>query len=242
MQNYKRKTIIQPFWQLVFKLAAMLLFCVNPAYSQNYIAIGKSARDAINRNSNRLEFAFADKGAKFGANVYLRIFKDKSIIELWAKAKDGKYKYIRQYRICGNNVTNIPTGIYAINAKNLAQYEGQLLRVGTNFPNAYNLNQKQNGKIEIAPRCSSAPNIGVTDTDAEEIFTILHKSISSGQNNVQIHIYPFALNALNMFTANKKANYNTLKQLEPIYSNFEREKKLPQYSISAKGYAIIKNK
>ena len=223
-----------------FSIAILISFCVpNFSVAQNYIDVGKIGRDAISRNSGRLEFAFADDGVKFGAPIFKRIFKDKSTLEIWAQAKNGKYKYLRQYKICGANTANIPSGIYFINAQSLVQGQRNSFSVATSYPNAYNVAQKQSGHIILAPRCAPAPNIGLTDPDMDEMFAILYKSISKGQNAIQIQVLPFALNGFNMFTAQKKPNYNTLKQLAPIYSKFEETKKVPKITISSSGYKLI---
>ncbi|MCA0372412.1 MAG: hypothetical protein LCH83_06145 [Proteobacteria bacterium] len=223
-----------------FSIAILISFCVpNFSVAQNYIDVGKIGRDAISRNSGRLEFAFADDGVKFGAPIFMRIFKDKSTLEIWAQAKNGKYKYLRQYKICGANTANIPSGIYFINAQSLVQGQRNSFSVATSYPNAYNVAQKQSGHIILAPRCAPAPNIGLTDPDMDEMFAILYKSISKGQNAIQIQVLPFALNGFNMFTAQKKPNYNTLKQLAPIYSKFEETKKVPKITISSSGYKLI---
>lgn len=223
-----------------FSIAILIAFCVpNFSIAQNYIDVGKIGRDAISRNSGRLEFAFADDGVKFGAPIFMRIFKDKSTLEIWAQAKNGKYKYLRQYKICGANTANIPSGIYFINAQSLVQGQRNSFSVATSYPNAYNVAQKQSGHIILAPRCAPAPDIGLTDPDMDEMFAILYKSISKGQNAIQIQVLPFALNGFNMFTAQKKPNYNTLKQLAPIYSQFEETKKVPKITISSSGYKLI---
>ena len=223
-----------------FSIAILIAFCVpNFSIAQNYIDVGKIGRDAISRNSGRLEFAFADDGVKFGAPIFMRIFKDKSTLEIWAQATNGKYKYLRQYKICGANTANIPSGIYFINAQSLVQGQRNSFSVATSYPNAYNVAQKQSGHIILAPRCAPAPDIGLTDPDMDEMFAILYKSISKGQNAIQIQILPFALNGFNMFTAQKKPNYNTLKQLAPIYSQFEETKKVPKITISSSGYKLI---
>lgn len=236
----KMKKIKQKNNFIKFSIAILISFCVpNFSVAQNYIDVGKIGRDAISRNSGRLEFAFADDGVKFGAPIFMRIFKDKSTLEIWAQAKNGKYKYLRQYKICGANTANIPSGIYFINAQSLVQGQRNSFSVATSYPNAYNVAQKQSGHIILAPRCAPAPNIGLTDPDMDEMFAILYKSISKGQNAIQIQVLPFALNGFNMFTAQKKPNYNTLKQLAPIYSQFEETKKVPKITISSSGYKLI---
>ena len=220
-------------------LSSLIIAIPNFSVAQNYIDIGKIGRDAVSRNAGRLEFAFADDGVKFGAPIFMRIFKDKSVLEIWAQSKNGKYKYLRQYKICGANTANIPSGIYFISAQGLNQGQRNSFSVSTSYPNAYNIAQKQNGHIILAPRCAPAPDIGLTDPDMDEMFAILHKSISKGQNAIQLQVLPFALNSFNMFTAQKKPNYNTLKQLAPIYSKFEETKKVPKITISSAGYKLI---
>ncbi len=235
MKKFRQKNNFIKF-SIAFLIASTI---PNFSNAQNYIDIGKIGRDAVSRNSGRLEFAFADDGVKFGAPIFMRIFKDKSILEIWAQSKSGKYKYLRQYKICGANTANIPSGVYFIGAQSLNQGQRNSFSVATSFPNAYNIAQKQSGHIILAPRCAPAPDIGLTDPDMDEMFAIIYKSISNGQSAIQLQVLPFALNGFNMFTAQKKPNYNTLKQLAPIYSKFEETKKVPKITISSAGYKLI---
>lgn len=236
----KMKKIMQKNNFIKFSIAFLIVSIIpNFSNSQNYIDIGKIGRDAVSRNSGRLEFAFADDGVKFGAPIFMRIFKDKSVLEIWAQSKSGKYKYLRQYKICGANTANIPSGVYFIGAQSLNQGQRNSFSVATSYPNAYNIAQKQSGHIILAPRCAPAPDIGLTDPDMDEMFAIIYKSISNGQGAIQLQVLPFALNGFNMFTAHKKPNYNTLKQLAPIYSKFEETKIVPKITISSAGYKLI---
>ncbi|MBN8649362.1 MAG: hypothetical protein J0L55_15515, partial [Caulobacterales bacterium] len=118
-------------------------------FSQSTLNISTIGRSAIARNSAKIEFAFSDKGVKLGNQVFLRVFKDKSKLELWVKAKNNKFKYIRQYKICGLNTANIPTGIYYIRNSNIFTGNAKNLKIGTDYPNIYNIEKKQKGIINI---------------------------------------------------------------------------------------------
>lgn len=228
---------------LLFLLISInISFLPQESYAQNNLNIGIKGRDAIARNSAKLDFAFSDKGLKLGAPIFLRVFKDKSSLELWVKAKNGKYKYFRQYKICGANTKFIPTGIYNIAPYNLTQGNAKSLKIGTDYPNAYNVAKKQNGAINIAPFCVPSPEIGLTDPEMDEIFTIMYKAAKNGQRKIEIHVFPFELNQFNLFSARGKTGYETLKQLAPIYSYFESNRKLPPVSVNSAGYKIIKAK
>lgn len=217
-------------------LFAVFTFSTNTfAQEINLSTIGKNA---IVRNSSKIEFAFNDKGVKLGNQIFLRVFKDKSRIELWVKSKNNKFKYIRQYKICGSNTIYIPTGIYYINNKDLFAGNTKTLKIGTDFPNIYNIEKKQRGNINIAPSCANSPEIGLTDPEMDELYTIVYRALKNGQSAIELHILPFELNQFNLFSARSKPNYETLKQLAPIYANFESTHKLSKITINKSGYKL----
>lgn len=199
-------------------------------------------RNAIARNSAKIEFSFNDKGVKLGNQIFLRVFKDKSRLELWVKAKNNKFKYIRQYKICGANSLLIPTGIYYISGNNLWAGNSKILKIATDFPNVYNIEKKQRGAINIAPFCANAPEIGLTDPEMDELYTIIYRALKAGQGKIEIQILPFELNQFNLFSARNKPNFETLKQLAPIYTIFENSHNLPKITISKAGYKIKPSK
>lgn len=202
--------------------------------------IGGFGRAIVLRNQARLDFYLEDKGVKLGNYVFLRVLKNHNQLQLWIKQKE-KFKFIRNYRICGNS-KSLSDGIYQVSYGNLFQNGNNLARIGTDYPNIYNVAQNKSGSMFVSARCANAPSIGLTDPDTEELYTILYKAFKNGQRSVDLHIYPYELNPLSSITAPKNANKKLLSQLEKIYSYFEKNKKLPKILVSKTGYSMVKPK
>lgn len=228
----------------VFGLIAICFIALIINSAQNNIVLGDDiggfGRTIILRNQARLDFYMDDKGVKLGNNVYLRVLKNRNQLQLWVKQKE-KYKFVRNYRICGTS-KNLFEGIYQIGFGNLMQNGNNLARIGTDFPNPYNLALKKSGSMFISARCANAPNIGLTDPDTEELYTILYKAFKNGQRIIELHIYPNELNALSPLTAPKGANKNLVSQLSKVFTYFESNRKLPNVIVSKSGYTIVKKK
>lgn len=222
---------------LILALATMV-FGAPPYSNAQGLDIGGFGRSVILRQGARLDFYFADKKVELGNPVFLRILRNRGQLQLWVKEKN-KYRFIRNYRICGN-AANLIDGIYHINAANLMQNGNNFVRIGTDFPNQYNIAQKKKGSVFIAARCASAPSIGITDPDSEELYTILYKSFKKGQKSVDLHIYPNELNPLSALTAPKKSDKKLIGQLGKIYSYFENHHNLPTIVINKNGYVMPK--
>lgn len=223
------------FRVLFISILGISLFNAAPINAQD-IDIGGTGRTIILRNQARLDFYLEDKSVKLGNQVYLRLLKNKSQLQLWVKQKE-KFKFIRNYKICGS-ANALFEGIYSIIPQNLRLGNAKFVRIGTNFPNAYNLARKQNGSMFLSARCANAPAIGLTDQDSEELYTILYKAFKNGQSSISLHIFPSELNALSGLTAPKGANKSLIGQLEKIYSYFESNHKLPPIIVSKTGYSI----
>ncbi len=201
-------------------------------------------KEAVERNRNRLDFYLEDQGGGLGNPVFLRSFIDSEKLELWQIGKNGKFKHIRTYKLCNdaNNLKIRPsTGVYNINTANFTTYlpNGPVLL--TNYPNSYDRNNKPiKASLNIAPSCRTTFGLGLTDTEMGELFTILYFSVKNGQNNIQLHVFPFEMNWIAMVGAKFDKNYKKYQQLAPIYNYFEGHKTVPKVSISKNGYRIIK--
>jgi murein L,D-transpeptidase YafK len=86
--------------------------------------------------------------------------------------------------------------------------------------------------------CDSAGCYAIEDQPMQEVFTAVRDAIKAGQKSVQIHIYPFRLNALNMFFNSDNKNISFWRQLKAGYDKFENTRSELQVNIVNKKYVI----
>jgi murein L,D-transpeptidase YafK len=213
------------------------------------IPVTKTGQDAIGRTSGRLQFAFDDLGLRFGAATYLRLIKDQKRLEVWVQRRGREYVRLRSYRICGTSAPQgaraggtsawQPEGFYALAANSLRPRGIGYLGLDIGWPNAFDQAQGwRGGPSLLQAGCAAQPHFGLTDQDVEEVYTLVHAALAGGQNSVPLHIFPFAMGAINMMTQARGPNAVFWQGLEPAWRLFERTKTPPQVRVSGRRYVI----
>lgn len=138
--------------------------------------------------------------------IYLRAFKTEKIIELWAKnIADPKFKLIKEFPICeiSGNIgpkrrsgdLQVPEGFYHIS--DLNPFSKYYLSMQINYPNASDSIRGTKGRlgnlIFIHGACESSGCISITDDKIKELYLYYIEASNSGQNKVELTIYPTKL-------------------------------------------------
>jgi murein L,D-transpeptidase YafK len=204
---------------------------------------------AIGRARGRLQISYDDLGLVFGAPIYVRLIKDQKRLEVWVQKRQREFVKLRSYKICGSSpalgprqrgvLLLQPEGFYVIGAASLRPHNVAYLGVDLNWPNAFDRAQGWSGTTSIIQAgCASEPHFGLTDQDMEEVYTLVHSALVSGQGAVPVHIFPFEMGRLRMLTAGRSPNAAFWRQLEPAWQAFERTKKPPQVRLLGRRYVI----
>lgn len=233
-------------FSILILLIALLAAIISPINAkvdaQTRIQVSSMARRAITRNYARLDFYLKNQGAQIGRPVFLRLMRDRGVLELFVADGRGRFRFIRNYRICGTRGTNAanqaPLGIYEISRQSLTPTTDNYLKITTNFPNRYDTARQIRGSLFVQARCSVGQRISLTDTDMDELYTLIYAAINNGQNKIALHIFPFELNTINLMTAKKDQETRIIRQLTPIYLAFERSKRVPNVATTTMGYSI----
>lgn len=186
--------------------------------------------------------------------VFIRIFKQESVLELWAENPKTKlFVLLKTYPVCamsgilgGKNKRGdmqVPEGFYYINAYN--PNSSFFLSVMINYPNEYDLHWKKTGSaICIHGSCASIGCIAIEDDPIKELYWILIQAKNAGQANIPVHIFPTQL-AGNQLTdlkekfANEPDKLTFWENLREGYEYFEKTKTLPNVGV-AKGIYVFK--
>ena len=188
-------------------------------------------------------------GAKASSPVLIRIFKQSKELELWRKTADGSYALVKTYEICtysgelGPKIKQgdrqAPEGFYTVGAAQLNYHSIRYLSLNTGYPNIYDRMHGYTGAaLMIHGGCDSAGCFAIEDQPMQEVFTAVRDSIKAGQKSVQIHIYPFRMNALNMFFNRENKNIRFWQQLKAGYDKFENAHSELQVNVVNKNYVI----
>lgn len=188
--------------------------------------------------------------------LYIRIFKQEKVIEVWAKdKKSDSYIHITDYNICavsgklgtkrrqGDGQT--PEGFYVINRFN--PYSNFYLSLGLNFPNnadkIITKGYDAGGDIFIHGNCVTIGCIPITDEKIKELYIFAIEAKAHGQNNIPVHIFPCRLSDDKMkeLKSNSSENYSFWQSLKPVFDYFEKNKNIPIITVDKKGNYIVTN-
>lgn len=192
--------------------------------------------------------------SNFNIDIYIRIFKQEKIVELWAKPKtEKKFKHITDYQICSTSGQagpkrtqgdgQTPEGFYYINRFN--PYSSYYLSMGINYPNQADLkvigNANPGGDIFIHGSCVTIGCVPVTDEKIKELYLIAVEAKSHGQGKVPVHIFPCQMTDTKMEDLKKSdaSLYPFWQSLKVAWDHFETNKTIPSFTVSKEGKYIV---
>jgi murein L,D-transpeptidase YafK len=231
----------------MFKHLAVLVLALSLAACNNTTAI--DSRRGLAPQPQALISQSERVGANASSPVLIRIFKQSKELELWRKTIDGSYALVKTYEICtysgelGPKIKQgdrqAPEGFYTVGAAQLNYHSIRYLSLNTGYPNIYDRMHGYTGAaLMIHGGCDSAGCFAIEDQPMQEVFTAVRDAIKAGQKTVQVHIYPFRLNALNMFFNRENKDIGFWQQLKSGYDKFENTRSELQVNIVNKKYVI----
>lgn len=193
----------------------------------------------------RMEKELKSVGFKTGNPVYIRIFKEEHILEIWIK-DNSKYRLFKTYPVCyfsGGAGTKMrindgksPEGFYTITPRQLNPVSHYHLAMNIGYPNQLEKLKGYTGSdIMIHGQCVSIGCYAMTDPLIEEIYTLVYQTFKAGQTVIPLHIFPFKLNADHMKRYARSDYWNNLKT---GYDLFEKNRIPPIISVVNKQYAF----
>lgn len=190
----------------------------------------------------------------FSIDIYIRVFKQEEVLELWAKSKTGKiYSHITDYKICSSSGQlgpkrkqgdgQTPEGFYYINRFN--PYSNFYLSLGINFPNQADLkvvgNTNPGGDIFIHGNCVTIGCVPITDDKIKELYIFAIEAKSHGQSKIPVHIFPCKMTETKMTELKNldQENYTFWLSLKPAYDYFETNLIIPAFTVNSKGSYVV---
>ncbi len=211
-------------------------------------------REAYSNKEKAVTKTLADHGISHDSlQIYLRAFKTEKKIELWAKNTcDSAFTLIKEFSICEISGTvgpkrrssdlQVPEGYYHISELN--PYSRYFLSMKINYPNASDSIRGVRGHlgnlIYIHGNCESSGCISITDEKIKELFVYCIEAYNSGQQEIDITIFPAKLNDTNYTRLTKGYSKNKDKislwaDLKKSYDLFNRKKVPPMVKFLPDG-------
>ncbi|GEM_PF-2064403 len=207
---------------------------------------------AVNRVKPLLEDKLIQLGVKWGAPVFIRIFKNENILEVWVGQMD-RFVLFKSYEVCdygpkglGHKIREgdkrAPEGFYFVTASSLNPYSKFHLSFDLGYPNSYDRAHGLTGTaIMVHGRCKSVGCYSVSDMDVEEIYTLVEAGLRNGQSSVPVHVFPFRMTSQNMRKYQGHLWESFWKNLKDGYDMFERDGfRPPRVTVQNKRYVFKK--
>lgn len=173
---------------------------------------GDRAADAAARVKPELEKTLEEKGLRFGAPIFVRIFKESSELEVWiqkekqpdTEASEPQFELLRIYKICKwsgdlgpkekQGDGQAPEGFYHVNRGRMNPNSRFHLSFDLGYPNAYDRVHKRTGDyLMVHGSCVSIGCYAMTDQRIEEIYALGDAALAGGQKYFRVHCFPFRM-------------------------------------------------
>lgn len=233
-------------------LLSLALACI--VNTQCHAKEDQRAREVSARVEPRLTKALQVQDLRFGAPVFIRIFKEERQLELWVK-NDAKpaFELFRTYRIAAMSGTlgpklregdrQAPEGFYYVPRRKMNPRSNFHLSFNVGYPNEYDLAHERDGSfIMVHGHHASIGCFAMTDKWIEEIYTLCDAALDRGQRFFRVHIFPFRMSAERIAEARSTQTgrrWATFWQnLKEGYDAFEKTRIPPNVEVENKRYVI----
>lgn len=217
---------------------------------QPHIPSNDRSRQVTARVRPILEQDMESVGLRFGASIYMRIFKEEHELELWVQ-NDSQFVLYKTYPVCCWSGTlgpklqygdfQAPEGFYYTKPSSLNPYSAFHLSFNTEYPNLYDqLRGRTGSAIMVHGNCVSIGCFAMTDPGIEDLYTLADGALRNGQPFFRIHIFPFRMNRENMEKHNQSEWYSFWENLKEGYDYFEEHNHTPP-NVDVKNLRYIFN-
>ncbi len=198
--------------------------------------------------SRTLDEGLAELSAKVGDPVFIRIFKEESLLEVWIRT-GTEYQHLKDYVICAYSGAlgpklkegdrQAPEGFYKVKKHQLNPNSKFHLSFNLGYPNQYDRAHDRTGSfLMVHGNCVSDGCYAMTNDKIEEIYALVESALQKGQKYVQVHAYPFRMTEEMMALFSENEWYDFWVNLKEGYDYFEAEKSPPHIKVEDKRYSI----
>lgn len=192
----------------------------------------------------------AKKGMTERAPIFIRIFKDESVLEVWKEEQaTGRHALLKTYEICkwsgelGPKIREgdkqAPEGFYTVTPAQMNPNSSYYLSFNLGYPNAYDRAHGRTGSyLMVHGACSSAGCYSMTDEQIAEIYALGREAFIGGQRSFQVQAFPFRMTPENMAKHRNNPNMAFWRMLKEGYDHFEVTRVPPKVDVCGGQYVF----
>lgn len=221
----------------------------------NTIPTSDRAERSIEKIAPSLKKQLASKGLEYGSPIFIRIFKQPGVLELWVEAQDETFTLFKSYDICAfsgdlgpklkEGDKQSPEGFYFVNAGRLNPNSRFHLSFNLGYPNAYDRYHKRTGSaLMVHGNCVSIGCYAMTDAYINEIYAMAVAALKGrdtekgGQPFFRVHVFPFKLDQTALDKHKLNQWYHFWQNLKEGYDYFEQHKRPPNVEVEKGKYVF----
>jgi murein L,D-transpeptidase YafK len=228
-------------------LAIALMASMSSAMSRS-IPSSVRAEQAAARVAADLRARLQTLGARWGASLYLRIFKASSELEVWVDT-GAHFRLLHTWDICtwsgalGPKLRQgdgqAPEGFYAVGPGQLNPASRFHLSFNLGYPNAFDRAHRRTGDfLMVHGNCVSIGCYAMGDAAIEEIYTLVAAALANGQSQVPVHVFPFRMEE-GWERGHADSQWLSFwQQLAPAYRAFDDDARPPTIRVSNRRYVV----
>ncbi len=200
------------------------------------------------RITGPLTEALAAQGLKFGAPIFIRVFKEEAELELWVRSGET-FERFKTYPICNysgdlgpklaEGDRQSPEGTYSVSLGSLNPNSRFHLSFNLGFPNAFDRAHGRTGSfLMIHGNCVSVGCYAMTDRGIEEIYVLAEAALRGGQGAFFVHAFPFRMTAARMAQAEGHRWAAFWQELKVVHDAFETTRQVPRVVVEGHSYRV----
>jgi len=240
--------------KFIISFLTIIIFSIPLAPDAADIPSSAHSSKAISRVEPSLKTELSRSGLKYGAPVFIRIFKDSNELELWVK-DNNQFKLFKTYNICtygwgglGPKIRQgdgkAPEGFYFVTPKQVNPLSTFHLSFNLGYPNTYDRAHGRTGSaLMVHGNCVSIGCYAMTDRNIEKIFALIVAALKNGQKYFRVHIFPFQMTTKNLNRYQRSKWYGFWQNLKQGYDLFENNGYIPpNVTVKNKQYVFDSSK
>jgi len=227
---------------LIFTFLCCSLLACQPSSSESFTQI-------LQRVKPNLQTALKKQGLRYGAPIFIRIFKQPASLEVWMENSQKKFQKFKTYPICAfsgqlgpklkEGDHQAPEGFYFVKTRQLNPHSSFHLSFNLGYPNAYDRAHHRTGSyLMVHGNCVSVGCYAMTDAGIEEIYSLAYGALKNGQGFFRVHIFPFPLTNERLQKQQGSLWYEFWQNLKTGYDWFEQHRRPPNVTVRNKRYVF----
>ncbi|MFN3744765.1 MAG: hypothetical protein ACK4TL_08680 [Hyphomicrobiaceae bacterium] len=189
------------------------------------------------------------KNMRTDTQIFVRIFKEESELEIWKARDDGRFYHFKTYPICmwsgelGPKIRTgdkqAPEGFYTVTRSQMNPKSSFHLSFNLGYPNAYDRAHGRTGEfLMVHGKCTSAGCYAMTDGLVEEIYALAREQFEAGHESFEVHAFPFRMTDENMARHRGHPAYRFWQTLKEGYDFFEIARQPPRIAVCERRYLV----